>query len=68
MLPIVAHPCLYFGTRVVLDAGLALSMASAVVANVALIIRFLERRVRLATFVAIGGLVIHGKHARLEFG
>ncbi|KAF8750305.1 potassium channel [Rhizoctonia solani] len=43
----------------ILDAGLAISMASAVVANVALITRFLERRVRLATFVAIGGLVIH---------
>ncbi|KAG9097428.1 hypothetical protein FRC06_007569 [Ceratobasidium sp. 370] len=37
----------------ILDAGLAISMASAVLANVALICRFLERRVRLATFVAI---------------
>ncbi|KAF8597619.1 hypothetical protein BDV93DRAFT_367439 [Ceratobasidium sp. AG-I] len=43
----------------ILDAGLAISMASAVVANAALISRFLERRVRLATFVAIGGLIIH---------
>ncbi|KAH7332823.1 hypothetical protein B0J17DRAFT_677730 [Rhizoctonia solani] len=43
----------------ILDAGLAISMAFAVVANVALITRFLERRVRLATFIAIGGLIIH---------
>ncbi|KEP48325.1 ion channel protein [Rhizoctonia solani 123E] len=43
----------------ILDAGLAISMASAVVANVALITRFLERRVRLSTCVAIGGLVVH---------
>ncbi|CAE6447531.1 unnamed protein product [Rhizoctonia solani] len=43
----------------ILDAGLAISMASAVVANVALITRFLERRVRLATFIAIGGLIVH---------
>ncbi|KAG8794392.1 hypothetical protein FRC12_024719 [Ceratobasidium sp. 428] len=34
-------------------------MASAVLANIALICRFLERRVRLATFIAIGGLIIH---------
>ncbi|KAG8794038.1 hypothetical protein FRC12_000750 [Ceratobasidium sp. 428] len=43
----------------ILDAGLAISMASAVLANIALICRFLERRVRLATFIAIGGLIIH---------
>ncbi|KAJ1302364.1 hypothetical protein OPQ81_001178 [Rhizoctonia solani] len=43
----------------ILDAGLAISMASAVIANVALITRFLERRVRLSTFIAIGGLIIH---------
>ncbi|CCO32747.1 hypothetical protein BN14_06810 [Rhizoctonia solani AG-1 IB] len=43
----------------ILDAGLAISMASAVAANAALITRFLERRVRLATFIAIGGLIIH---------
>ncbi|CCO33031.1 hypothetical protein BN14_07100 [Rhizoctonia solani AG-1 IB] len=43
----------------ILDAGLAISMASAVAANAALITRFLERRVRLATFLAIGGLIIH---------
>ncbi|CAE6459001.1 hypothetical protein ACGC1H_002100 [Rhizoctonia solani] len=43
----------------ILDAGLAISMASAVVANVALITRFLERRVRLSTCIAIGGLVVH---------
>ncbi|CAE6511960.1 unnamed protein product [Rhizoctonia solani] len=43
----------------ILDAGLAISMASAVVANAALITRFLEHRVRLATFITIGGLVVH---------
>ncbi|QRW10440.1 ion channel protein [Ceratobasidium sp. AG-Ba] len=43
----------------ILDAGLAISMASAVLANIALIFRFLERRVRLATWVAICGLVVH---------
>ncbi|CCO32745.1 hypothetical protein BN14_06808 [Rhizoctonia solani AG-1 IB] len=43
----------------ILDAGLGISMGSAVVANAALITRFLERRVRLATFIVIGGLIIH---------
>ncbi|KAB5590237.1 hypothetical protein CTheo_6315 [Ceratobasidium theobromae] len=43
----------------ILDIGLAFSMTSALFANVALIFRFLERRVQLATFVAIGGLIIH---------
>ncbi|CAE6474241.1 unnamed protein product [Rhizoctonia solani] len=48
-------------SAVVANAALITTMASAVVANAALITRFLERRVRLSTFIAIGGLVVHGK-------
>ncbi|KAG8798130.1 hypothetical protein FRC17_007553, partial [Serendipita sp. 399] len=55
------------GTRVVeyrenpilLNAGLGLSMASAVLANICLIMRFLERRIKSATIATIIFLVIH---------
>ncbi|KAI0263046.1 hypothetical protein BC834DRAFT_888846 [Gloeopeniophorella convolvens] len=43
----------------ILDAALAFSMASAVLANVALIFRFLERRVKGCTLVAIIALTLH---------
>ncbi|KAG8800137.1 hypothetical protein FRC19_000212 [Serendipita sp. 401] len=55
------------GTRVVeyrenpaiLNAGLGLSIASALLANICLIMRFLERRIKSATIAAICFLLIH---------
>ena len=43
-----------------LDAGMSISMASALIANIALIFRFLERKVRTNTLIAIITLTIHG--------
>ncbi|KDQ06151.1 hypothetical protein BOTBODRAFT_39792 [Botryobasidium botryosum FD-172 SS1] len=43
----------------ILDVGLGFSMASALIANIALILRFLEKSPKLATMVAIIGLTIH---------
>ena len=45
---------------VILDVGLAISMASALVATVAVIVRFFERRVKTMTIIAIVMLTIHG--------
>ncbi|KZS97353.1 voltage-gated potassium channel [Sistotremastrum niveocremeum HHB9708] len=42
-----------------LDAGLAISMACALIANLALIIRFLEKRPKLMTLIAIFTLSVH---------
>lgn len=44
---------------VILDVGLALSMLFGVLANIALIHRFLEKRVRISTIVSIACLSIH---------
>jgi hypothetical protein len=44
----------------ILDAGLGLSMASAVLANVCLLMRFMERRVKLMTLLCIFFLTVHG--------
>ncbi|KAF5356550.1 hypothetical protein D9758_008291 [Tetrapyrgos nigripes] len=44
---------------VLLDVGLALSMACALLANVALVTRFLERRVKTMTFICVVSLSIH---------
>ena len=52
-------PVVYQANPVILDVGLAISMACAVVANIALISRFLERRVWSSTIVTIVGLSIH---------
>lgn len=43
-----------------LDTGLGISMACAIVANVALMFRFLERHVKTMTVVTICGLTLHG--------
>jgi potassium channel subfamily K len=51
------------GTRpnpLILDIGLGFSMASAILANVALIARFLNWRIRLTTLVCIVLLSFHG--------
>lgn len=48
-----------------LDVGMSISMACAVIANIALVFRFLEKKVRTSTLVAIAGLTIHGKHIDL---
>lgn len=52
-------PFYYQENPVLLDVGLALSMACGVVANIALISRFLERRVFPSTIVCIVMLSIH---------
>lgn len=44
----------------ILEVGLAISMASAVIANVALIFRFLEKRVKTVTLLCIAFLTLHG--------
>lgn len=46
--------------RAVLDVGQAVSMALGVIANLGLIMRFLERRPYAGTWVAIVALTIHG--------
>ena len=45
---------------VILDVGLAISMASALIATVAVIVRFFEKRVKTMTIIAIAMLTIHG--------
>ncbi|KAF9067066.1 hypothetical protein BDP27DRAFT_1226488 [Rhodocollybia butyracea] len=45
----------------ILDIGLGLSMACALLANMALITRFLERNIRLMTLLVVVFLTIHGK-------
>jgi potassium channel subfamily K len=52
-------PVAYQSNPALLDVGLAISMACAVIANIALISRFLERRVFPATMITIIGLSIH---------
>lgn len=43
-----------------LDAGMSISMACALIANIAIVFRFLERKVRTSTLIAIATLTIHG--------
>ncbi|KIK54974.1 hypothetical protein GYMLUDRAFT_48173 [Collybiopsis luxurians FD-317 M1] len=43
----------------ILDVGLGFSMACALVANIALIVRFLERNVRLMTMICVVFLTLH---------
>lgn len=50
-----------------LDTGLGVSMACALIANLAIINRFLEKRVRTSTLVAIVALSIHGASTRTLF-
>ncbi|OJA20014.1 hypothetical protein AZE42_05864 [Rhizopogon vesiculosus] len=50
----------------ILDAGLAISMACAVIANVCLIVRFLEKRVMTMTLSCILFLSIHGSYLPFE--
>jgi potassium channel subfamily K, other eukaryote len=45
---------------VILNVGLAISMVCALLANVALIARFLEKRVKTMTFICVIALTIHG--------
>lgn len=52
-------PNLYRANPILLDVGLAISMASALLANLALISRFLDRRVARWTLVAIVALAVH---------
>jgi hypothetical protein len=44
----------------ILDAGMALSMASAVAASACLLARFMERRVKVMTMLCVMFLTIHG--------
>ncbi|EJF63876.1 hypothetical protein DICSQDRAFT_102012 [Dichomitus squalens LYAD-421 SS1] len=44
---------------IILEVGLAISMASAVIANVALILRFLEKRVKSVTLLCVAFLTLH---------
>ena len=46
---------------IVLDVGLAFSMLCAVLANVCLVIRFMEKRVRTMTLLCVIFLTIHGQ-------
>lgn len=46
---------------VILDIGLAISFACAVAANVALIMRFLERNIKFMTLLCVMFLTLHGK-------
>ena len=48
-------------------ASLSISLALAVLANIALVCRFLERRPKRSTIVAIIALTIHGTHSLLTF-
>ncbi|KAK1219250.1 Potassium channel [Marasmius sp. AFHP31] len=43
----------------ILNVGLGFSMVCAVIANVALVVRFLEIRVRAMTLICVGALTIH---------
>lgn len=43
-----------------LHAALVLSLTCAIIANICLIVRFLEREVKLMTWLCIGLLIIHG--------
>ncbi|KAK4685486.1 hypothetical protein P7C73_g4663, partial [Tremellales sp. Uapishka_1] len=52
-------PVVYQANPTLLDVGLGISMFCAVVANIALISRFLERRVYISTVTTIIGLSIH---------
>lgn len=49
----------------ILNVGMGLSMASALVANIALIMRFLEKSVRQMTFAVVLFLTIHGTTSSL---
>ncbi|KZT52621.1 hypothetical protein CALCODRAFT_486969 [Calocera cornea HHB12733] len=49
----------YQPNPLILDIGLAFSMAAGVVANFALVMRFLERRVFVSTMVATVALAVH---------
>lgn len=52
----------------ILDIGMAISMGIAVLANICLVLRFLERRVKVMTICCIVLLTIHGEHiVRLRF-
>uniref|UniRef100_A0A0W0EZV0 Potassium channel domain-containing protein n=1 Tax=Moniliophthora roreri TaxID=221103 RepID=A0A0W0EZV0_MONRR len=44
----------------ILNVGLALSMACGLIANIAIIARFLEKRVKLMTLTCVAFLTIHG--------
>lgn len=46
---------------VILDVGLAFSMTCALFANICLVLRFLEKRVRLVTLLTIFFLTVHGE-------
>ena len=45
----------------ILDVGVAFSMACVAIANVMLILRFLEKRVKTVTLLCFGFLTLHGK-------
>lgn len=49
-----------------LDAGMGISMACALIANIAIVFRFLERKVRTSTLIAIATLTIHGLFPRFS--
>ncbi|KAI8986686.1 hypothetical protein BD414DRAFT_486759 [Trametes punicea] len=44
---------------IILEVGMAISIACALVANVCLLLRFLEKRVQTVTLLCIGSLTIH---------
>lgn len=53
---------------ILLDVGLGLSLTCAVIANICLIARFLERKVKLMTWLCIGFLTIHSMSLMMALG
>lgn len=55
---------------VLLDVGLGFSMACALLANICLVMRFLEKRIKLMTLFCVAFLTIHGTsvHHAFDFG
>ncbi|KZO90531.1 voltage-gated potassium channel, partial [Calocera viscosa TUFC12733] len=49
----------YQPNPLILDIGLGISMAAGVIANLALVARFLERRVFVSSIIAISALAVH---------
>jgi len=49
----------------ILDIGLGISLACAVIANLCLIMRFLEKRVKTMTVLCVAFLIIHGTHCSI---
>ncbi|KAF8318708.1 hypothetical protein DL93DRAFT_2164886 [Clavulina sp. PMI_390] len=57
--PVTHSPIEYRNNSKILEIGLAVSMASAVIANLSLISRFLEKHIRFSTILAMLFLTVH---------